>query len=51
MFPTDIDILEEFMYLARSGVFQLLDILPAKILLVYQSDVNFESYNYVAIYT
>ena len=29
MIPIDIDILEEFMYLANSGVFQQLDILPA----------------------
>ena len=28
MIPADIDILEEFMYLANSGVFQQLDILP-----------------------
>ena len=27
--PADIDMLEEFMYLANSGVFQQLDILPA----------------------
>ena len=29
MILLDIDILEEFMFLANSGVFQLLDILPA----------------------
>jgi len=29
MIPVDIDILEEFMFLANSGVFQQLDILPA----------------------
>ena len=29
MIPIDIDILEEFMYLANLGVFQQLDILPA----------------------
>jgi len=28
LIPVDIDILEEFMYLANSGVFQQLDILP-----------------------